>query len=265
MIARKTWHEVRGMGLAYLLILELMLVPAILLYPELRRAGSALVEIMPADFLKKMMQQVFDPDSGTAFRAYMAVQMFFKGVNIVGIAAAVLMGTGIVARERENQTLEFLLARPVSRSRILWGKFWPIALVVVVPVFLTSWTAIPISALEPVNEELPFAAVTICSLHNAAFCVLILAITTLCSVLARAQVHAAFWVGALVILQVALYFIQKIRIVSLFRLSDFEVYGPIMAGNDGFQSVFFGMTIWVLLATAVVYLIADRLFRRVTL
>lgn len=264
MIARKTWGELRGMGVAYLLLLILQLLPAVLLWPNLRRGGSLLTSMMPAEFLKNIARQVMQDDADSAYLAYMAVQLFFKGVNIVGIAAAVLMGTGLIARERENQTLEFLLSRPVSRSTILWNKFWVTAVIVVVPIFVSSYLAIPLSRIESVDQDLPLDRVMLGCFHNAAFCLLILAITTFFSVLARVQVFAAFWIGALVISQVAIYFIQEIRVVSLFRMSDFEIYGPIMAGNATFGGVFLDHTLWLLVATMAVYLAADRLFRRIT-
>jgi ABC-2 type transport system permease protein len=263
MIARKTWREVRAMGIAYTVILELLLLPAILLWPNLRRGGSAIVEMMPAQFLKDMMRTVMSPDTEVAYPAYMAVQMFFKGTNVVGIAGAVLLGTGLIARERENQTLEFLLARPVSRSRILWGKFWVVAVVLAVPIFVTSWSAVPLS--RAVDESLGFWGVTVASLHAAVFVVAVLAATLLCSVAARSQVHTAFTIGAIVILQVAVYFIQEIRVASLFRLSDFQVYGPILAGNREPLDLFLSQTVWIALGGAGLYLAADRLFRRVGL
>lgn len=262
MIAKKTWREIRGMGIAYLLLLEILLVPAILMWPSLRRAGSALVSLMPADFLRKMATDAMGPNDETAYRAYMAIQMFFKGVNIMGIAAAVLLGTGIIARERENQTLEFLLARPISRSRILWSKFWVTAVVIVVPIFLTSWTAIPLSRLPGIDVELPFGVVTLCCVHASVFCVGILALTTLISTVARSQVVTAFWIGAIIVTQVALYFIQEIRVISAFRLSDYDIYGTIMAGNLHAGPLLLGTTLWVALGAALIYAIADRTFRR---
>ncbi len=262
MIATKTWREIRGMGVAYALILELMLIPAIVLWPDLRRGGSAVVSMMPAKFLKDLAEAVMGPNDDAAYRAYMAVQMFFKGINIMGVAAAVLMGTGMIARERENQTLEFLLARPLSRSRILWGKFWVTAIVIVVPIFLTSWTAIPLSRIASVDQELPFAAVTLCCVHASAFVLCILALTTLFSVIARSQVHTAFWIGVVVVTQVAIYFVQEIRTFSAFRLSDFEVYGPIMAENTTVADQLLGSTLWLVLATIALYGLADRAFRR---
>ena len=263
MIAKKTWIELRGMGLAYQLLLILQLLPAVLLWPDLRRGGSALTNMMPAEFLKDIFRQVMQDDADPAYLAYMAVQLFFKGVNIVGIAAAVLVGTGLIARERENQTLEFLLSRPVSRSAVLWNKFWVAALIVTIPIFLGNLVAVPLSLIPSVDQDLPIDRVLLGSFHNAAFCLLVLALTTLFSIFARAQVHAAFWIGALVISQVAIYFIQEIRVASLFRLSDFDIYGPIMSGSASFGYVFEHYTLWVLLGALAVYIAADRLFQRI--
>lgn len=262
MIAKKTWREIRGMVVAYTLLLELLLIPAILLWPDLRRGGSAIVNMMPADFLKKMAEQVMSPDDDAAYLAYLAVQMFFKGVNIVGIAAAVLMGTGMIARERENLTLEFLLARPISRGRILFGKFWVTAVAIVIPIFLTSWSAIPLSQIDSVAQDVPFWETTLCSIHSSVFVLDVLIVTMVFSTFARSQVVTAFWIGALVISQVAIYFVQKIRVVSLFRLSDFELYGPVMAGNVPASELLLGTTIWMVLGGGALYAVAHRLFLR---
>ena len=145
------------------------------------------------------------------------------------------------------------------------AKFGVVAVCLVVPIFLTSWSAVPLSAIPLVDHELPFDRVTTAAFHNACFVLLVLAGTTLCSVLSRTQVHTAFWIGAVVVAQVAIYFIQEIRKVSLFRLSDFDVYGPVMAGNVGFGRLFMDSTVWVLAGTAVLYLAADRAFRRTPL
>jgi ABC-2 type transport system permease protein len=260
MIARKTWRELRVMVFAYALILEILLIPAILLWPTLRNEAMALGRIMPAQFLKRMFEQISSSNPEAAYRAYMAVQMFFKGVNVVGIACAVLIGTGLVARERENHTLEFLLARPVSRARVLWGKSWVAAVAIVVPIMLTSWSAIPLSWV--IDENLPFGAITLAAVHNSVFVIAFLAFTLVFSVLMKAQVHVAFAVGSLIIVEVAIYFIQQIRVASLFRLSDFDLYGPILAGNATWAHVLGTRTVWLALATVALYLLALRIFRR---
>ncbi|MHC5063014.1 MAG: ABC transporter permease [Planctomycetota bacterium] len=259
----KTWKELRWMAFTYLVILEAMLVPAILLWPNLREEMPAIGRLMPFEFAQRIIEGISSRDDSAAYLAYMAVQAFFKGVNVMGIAAAVLFGTGLIARERECQSLEFLLARPISRSRILAGKFLMAALLVVVPIFLVSWSAIPWSTM--VEERLPFWELTLASMHSSLFVLSILGFTVICSVVARSQVQAAFAVGIVVISQVTIYFIQEIRVASIFRLSDFDVYGPIMAGNLGAAKLFGGMSLWLAVSVVVLYLIADRLFRKADL
>ncbi|HQD53175.1 MAG TPA: ABC transporter permease subunit [Bacillota bacterium] len=49
--------------------------------------------------------------------------MYFLVLLFGGIYAAIL-GSGIMAKEEEEKTIEFLLARPVSRSQIITGKLF---------------------------------------------------------------------------------------------------------------------------------------------
>jgi ABC-type transport system involved in multi-copper enzyme maturation permease subunit len=262
MIAAKTWREIRVITLVYTLILELELVLDVLFWPSLRNeAALSIAQVMPADFLKRMMIEIADPDAG--YRAYMATQMFFKGTNIVGLSAALLFGTGLIARERENLTLEFLLARPVSRSRILAAKFAVSSVALVVPILLTSWTAVPLSWL--VDERLSLANVTVGACYAALFCLAFLCLTCVFSVRGRTQLHVAFAVGAIILVEVGIYFIQEARAISVFRLSDFDLYGPIMAGNVRVDALLWSHAAWLLLACGACYGLADRMLRRAEL
>jgi len=268
MIARKTLREIWPLALIYIFVIEALLVPPIHFWPDLYDVfrKTAILDrflsgfLSGAEFGKRIKEGVTSSDPGIAYANFRAIQIFFKGVNLCGIAAAVLLGTGIIARERENQTLEFLMARPVSRSWILWSKFWVIALVVVVPIFLSTWSAIPLS--WQVEETLPFANLTLGAFHNSVFVLMILAFTTLCSVYFSNQQHTAATVGTVVVVELAIYFIQRVRTSSMFRLSDFDIYSPIMLGNTNFTTLFWGCTFWMLLATALLYVAADWLFRR---
>ena len=123
-ISKKTWIEIRGMTLVYFLLLEVLLVATLQYWPQIREAleknTGVFVNLMPGDFLKRIVRGMADKSPDFAYRAYIATEQFFRSVNIIGIAAAVLLGTGTIARERENGTLEFLLSRPIKRSSILW-------------------------------------------------------------------------------------------------------------------------------------------------
>ena len=267
MIAGKTWREIRWMAVAYLLILELLTVPVILLwpevYPDLQR--STLLRNLGFDWTKRIGEAIGGRDEDIAYVQWCAVMLFFRGTNLVGTAAAVLLGTGLFAREREAQTLEFLLARPVSRGRILWEKVWPTAVCVVVPIYVVNLSAIFWS--HRIDLDLPLGTLLLASTHAATFALAFLAATTWISVLARVQAHVAAWIGAFAVVQIGLYLTQRIRPYSLFRLVDFDWYGPLLAGNTSARQMFdptYGpaYTTWLLVATATFLALAWRSLRR---
>jgi ABC-type transport system involved in multi-copper enzyme maturation permease subunit len=267
MIAGKTWREMRVMALAYLLILELLCVPVLLLWPEIYAdlQRSTLMKNLGIDWLKRMGEGVSNRDEDVAYRNWCAVMLFFRSTNLVGVAAAVLLGTGLFARERENQTFELLLSRPVSRGSILWQKFWPGALCVTVPIFLVSASAIFWS--RQIELDLPKWELFLASLHAAAFALFFYCATTWLSASLRVQAHVAGVVGAIAVTQVGLYLTQRVRPYTLFRLADFEWYSPILAGNrdarqmlDPFAGP--GYTTWLLLGCALFYGLAWRALAR---
>jgi ABC-type transport system involved in multi-copper enzyme maturation permease subunit len=264
MIARKTIRELWPMFLIYLLVMELLLLPAIILWPDLKIIGDKLGPIL--SFTKFLGKSVFSDviQAVGDYSDYFALQAFFKGANICGAAAAVLVGTGLIARERESLTLEFLMARPISTSRILFEKFSIATIGLTVPVFLVTWSGIPLSAWL-VDEELTFVAVTIAAWHNSLFIVCMLALTTLCSVVFRLQAHVAAVAGVFIVSQVTLFFIQTARKFSLFQLSDIDVYAPILHSEVGLEVLLESMELWMLGAIFVLYFISDRLLRRIEL
>ncbi|MBM4063018.1 MAG: hypothetical protein FJ265_18275 [Planctomycetes bacterium] len=270
MIAGKTWREIRVMALVYLLILELLAIPVILLWPDIYAdlQRSTLLRNMGIDWLKRIGEGVGNRDSDLAYTNWSAVMLFFRSTNLVGIAAAVLLGTGLFAREREASTFEFLLARPVSRGSILWQKSWPCALAVTLPIFLVNASA-PFWSRQ-IGYDLPQWELFLASLHAAVYVLCFLAFTTWLSVLSRVQAHVAFWVGGITVLQIGIYLTQRLRPYSLFRLADFEWYGPVLTGNTPAWQMFdpirsHGYTTWLLLATALFYALAHRALRRAEL
>ncbi len=267
MIAGKTWREVRLMAIAYLLILELLSIPVLLWWPDIYAdlQRSTLFRSLPIDVAKKIFQGVTDKDQDVAYRNWVALMLFLRSSNLVGIAAAVLLGTGLFARERENQTFEFLLSRPVSRASILWQKVWPAALCVVVPLFLANASAIYWSSL--IDYELPAYELFLATAHASAFLLCFLLATTWLSVLLRVQAHVAAIVGAFAVLQVGLYLTQRIRPYTLFRLVDFDWYGPSLAGNTRASQMFDpvngpGYTTYLLAGCVLFYGLAWRALHR---
>lgn len=267
MIAGKTWREIRVFLIAYVLILELLAIPVLLLWPEIYAdlQRSRLLQSLGIDWLKRIGDSVSNRDEQIAYLNWCAVMLFFRSTNLVGTAAAVLLGTGLFAREREANTFEFLLARPVSRLRILWDKVWPTAVAITLPLFVVNATAIPWS--WTLDLDLPIAELLLATLHAASFSLMFLAATTWLSATMRVQAHVAAVIGAFAVVQIGIYLTQRIRPYSLFRLVDFDWYSPVLAGNKKAWEMFDpihgdGNTTYLLLGALLFYGLAWRALRR---
>ena len=101
--------------LGYVVILEAALVAAILYWPKFRDNMPAIAKLVPFESLQRLMDSV----EIAGYWPYLAVQQWFKGCSLFGLAAAAFLTSGVVARDADQKTAEFLLSRPVSRSRIL--------------------------------------------------------------------------------------------------------------------------------------------------
>ena len=267
MIANKTWREIRLMALTYLVILEMLAIPVILWWPDIYEdlQRSALFRNINIDVFQRIFKGVTDKDENAAYFNWIAVMLFFRSINLVSIATAIVFGTALFARERENQTLEFLLARPISRNKILWQKSWPVAIALLLPIFIVSATALYWSST--IGFGLPVWELFLVSVHAALFVLLFLAATTWLSIICRVQAHVAALVGAFAVVQIGIYLTQRIRQFSLFRLADFEWYGPILAGNTPAWQMFdpihsHGFTTYLMVGIVFFYALAWHSLRR---
>ncbi|PIE25590.1 MAG: hypothetical protein CSA62_00860 [Planctomycetota bacterium] len=268
MIAHKTWREVRGMCFVYLGILELLILSFILTWPITREMVSkpgilkALLGRLPEPSFKEALQALGQSSESSAYAAYLAAQYYMNNCNVVGIACAVLMGTGAISRERESGTLEFLLSRPVSRASVLWNKYWVIAAAIVVPIFLSSLSIFPLS-LWLVDMKVPIDRLLLASAHSSIFVLSFLSMTIWFSALFKAQVHVAFAIGGVIVVQASTFFIKGVRDFSIFQFADFFTYGPIMAGNGNWSRLFWGSEIWLVMGCLFFYALAAQRLRRV--
>jgi ABC-type transport system involved in multi-copper enzyme maturation permease subunit len=219
-------HEVRGAfwrGLFLTLVLELMLVPAVLYWPQFEVNVGKLKSMTPLPVLKQLVGTL---ESGGVF-AYVAGQHFFKGCNVLGAVAAVLFAMNAVAGEAHRGTLEIWLARPVSRARLLSERWLQGALALCLPVILTTLTIPPLLARIDIDaraEPYLWAA-----LHQCLFLTGIYSATFLWSCAGRRPLLIAMGMLFLTILQFAIYLIEHVTHWSVIRLADIEVLMRIQA------------------------------------
>ncbi len=213
MRALRIWS---GYTLAYFALLEAMLVAAILYWPNFQENVGQLKAMAPLPVLKDMVEKL--GEGGVA--AYVFGQHFFKGCNTLGLAAATLFACGAIAGEANRGTLEILLARPISRKRILTERWLAGALALLLPIFLSSAT-IP-WLLTKVDETLAWKPIWLASAHQGIFLLAVYSLTFLMSAIGRNPILIAFTVLTFSTFQFSMYMVKKVTHYSLFRLVDLE-------------------------------------------
>jgi ABC-2 type transport system permease protein len=201
-------------GLAFSVVLEVLLVPAILFWPSFRDNVASLQLMMPF----KAARELLDQFAQTGAAGYICGQQFFKACNTLGTAAAVFFAAGAVAGEAHRGTLELWLSRPISRRRILLERWLSGALALVLPVFLTTAT-IPWLATF-VDEHLPLYPLLLCAAHQSALLLAIYSATFFFSTVGSNPLGIGFAMLLFSIFQFAIYLIEKVTHFSLFRLAD---------------------------------------------
>ncbi len=205
-------------GLAFTLVLELLLVPAVLFWPNFRDNIGALQAMMPFKAARELLDQ-FGQAGATG---YICGQQFFKACNTLGTAAAVLFAAGAVAGEAHRGTLELWLSRPISRRRLLLERWLGGALAIVLPVFLTSST-IPWLASHD-DEHLPLWPILLCAAHQSCLLLTLYSATFFFSTVGSNPLGIGFAMLLFSIFQFAIYMIETITHYSLFRLADIPTF-----------------------------------------
>ncbi len=203
---------------AYFVVLELLLVAAVLFWPDFEKNIDALRSMIPIDEIQAMVDKIGEAGAP----AYVNGQHFFKGCNTVGTLAAIIFAMGAVAGEAHRGTLEIWLARPLSRRRILLERWIVGALAVTIPVFATSAT-VPL-LLERVHEEMSFAWLMRSSLQQSLLLLAIYGVTFLFSCVSSRPIAIAFGMLMFAIFEFSLYMIPSVTHASIFRLTDIDVF-----------------------------------------
>jgi ABC-2 type transport system permease protein len=212
-------------SLAFALVLEAMLAGAILFWPNFKDNIGVLKAMMPM----KVMKEMVDSLGQGGVVAYVNGQHFFKGCNTLGCAASVLFAMGAVAGEAQRGTLEIWLARPLSRRRILCGRFLAGALAVSLPVFATTLT-IP-WLLARVEESARLGPLVLCAAHESLFLLAVYSVTFFLSSVGHRPIFIAFVVLFTTTFEFSMYMIQTVTHWSIFRLSDIETFGRISSSS----------------------------------
>lgn len=127
---------------------------------------------------------------------YLNSQIFFLMLPLLFSMLAVSLGSSLIAREEQDQTLETLLARPVSRGQLLTAKVFSGSIILAV-VAAVSTAAVVIAARIFQLGDVPSSNVALASLNCFLLAYCTGAIAFLIAATGRAR-NAAIGVSALI-------------------------------------------------------------------
>jgi ABC-type transport system involved in multi-copper enzyme maturation permease subunit len=221
------WHyfrEQRFLMVGYTLLLTLNMLAGALYWPEMRDNFPEMIKFIPFEPLQQFVR-AFEQHG---FWAYFCVQHFFKGAGMFGIAAAGLMGTGIVAREVDRRTAELLLSRPISRARILFVRWATGAVMLFVPFIAVAFATIPLAA--SVDETLNPWFLLQGTLYSYLFILVAFTATMALSTRFSHYLKAGMLVLGFLLMNLAIYMIQDLWDYSLYNIIDLDLVMPIADG-----------------------------------
>jgi ABC-2 type transport system permease protein len=160
---------------------------------------------------------------------------FFSYIPVVAGIFAVLMGAGLLAADEEKGTLDLILAYPVSRAAIYWGRCLA---------FCAATTAILASTWVGFAVGLPLAGWEVSAfallLPHLSLLVILLAygaLALLLSMVLPSRAVAASVAGGLLVLSYMVNSLARVseRLEALDRLSPLRYYqgGRALSGLDG--------------------------------
>lgn len=209
---------------AYGLLLQAMLVLAIYFWPDFEKNIQSFELLANIGVIKNLIAELKTGGVST----YIVGQQFFKGCTILGCAGAVLFAVSAVANEAHRGTLEIWLARPQSRRRVLLERYFGGALILVLPVFLTSATIPALLDWVDVDEEMRLWPLMLCSVHQSLFLLLVYSFSFLLSTRGSHPIRIALWMLFLAVFQFSIYLVKVATHYSLFRLVDVRHFTAIV-------------------------------------
>ncbi|KAA3608696.1 MAG: hypothetical protein DWQ01_11365 [Planctomycetota bacterium] len=226
MLIRQMLRENLYIAVGYYLLMQGALIAAVLYWPDFRDNLPAIAKMVPFDAMRKLITAMED----VGYWPYFCVQQFFKGNSLFGLTAAALMGSGLIAREVDNGTAEFLLSRPISRTRILMTRWAVGVALLTIPVFLSSWGG---WLMGPWIDEpnIPLRGVMLGSAYMSLFLTMLFSATVWLSTLFDHQLRAGVLLVGLMLLQFALYLVKIVGDYTLFALVDLEELMPLIQGK----------------------------------
>jgi ABC-2 type transport system permease protein len=147
-IFQKTIYEKRWMTIIWSVVIALMTFMTMTVYPTLRDTFGESLKDVPE------VAKAFLGDAATyqTIEGFTDLQVFAQMVFFT-IIMGVILGTGLLAGDENEGTLQTLLAHPVSRRKVYWQKL--LACMVIVGVVCVALFAAIVLGAMAVGESMP--------------------------------------------------------------------------------------------------------------
>jgi ABC-type transport system involved in multi-copper enzyme maturation permease subunit len=198
------------------------------LWPDLKEnleAWSGIAKLLPL----KAVQDVVWMIEKEGWWAYFGVQQLFKSGGVIAMTVAGLLGSMLVARDVDQRTAEFLFSRPVSRTQLFLTRWGAGLLFLQIPFFLTTLLFWGIG--QSLGESLAFSHVLLAHLHVSLFVTALFTVTAWLSVVSSHQLKPAMLVVGFMLFQLAIYMVQDLWSISIFKMIDLDRILPIRYGD----------------------------------
>ena len=242
-----------GIGLAALAIMMGSLYDMMVGSNEMMDVMNAYAVTMPE------LADIFNFDSMNTPIGWLDVEYFSFLPLIIGLFAAGA-GASLLASDEEGGTLDLILAHPVSRTTLFWGRFLTTTLVTII-LLLISWASLLLSMTWSENFTIPALDLLLPFTSLFAILMFFMTLALLLSMLLPARRIASMLTAMLV---VASFFITLLSGVvdQLERAADFSPLTYLetaTAIEDGLNLTWFGVFIAIDLVLA---LISWQMFQR---
>lgn len=214
---------------------------------------EAYVEALPE------FAELFDFGAMNTPIGWLDVEYFSFVPLIIGLFATGV-GASLLARDEEGGTLDLILAHPVSRTGLFWGRFLASTLVIII-LLLVSWVSLLLTMIWSENFTIPAFDLLLPFVSLFGILMFFMTLALLFSMLLPARSMASMIAGMLV---AASFFITLLSgvVEELERAADFSPLTYLetaTAIEDGLNLTWFGVFIAISLGLA---LLSWLLFQR---
>jgi ABC-2 type transport system permease protein len=252
---KKLLRDEWGKFVTFTCVLILVAVLQTFFWPTLEKLVPALLENLP-----EPVRWIAGGMAENGFMFFTITQHFLKNIGLFGAFFAIMLAASAMAREFENGTMEFLLAHPISRLRVVSEKFIFGAVALAIPVFLSTLAIAP-AALLVVEIEVSVINLLLGSIYGFSIILVFYSFTFCLGIFIGEQMKTISISLILLIFQFSLTVLEQTRSFTLLGWLDNRYLMPLMT-----KGVFPAIeTAAFLSISAALFIVSSWQFRRMNI